>query len=123
MTKKYVAIVGSRNYNDYPLFCDNLQNTLQEWNLQSNDIIIVSGGAAGADNLAAKWANENNCQIIVFKPDWDKYGKFAGPKRNTLIIEQSDYCLAFPSKSGKGTQDSIKKAMKKKIPLKVVEID
>lgn len=73
-----LAIVGSRNYTNYPQFVNYLESALTYWTITSSDILgIISGGAQGADRMAEKWARENNIPIIIFKPDWTKWGKAA----------------------------------------------
>lgn len=115
-----VDIVGSRNYTDYKQFKTFLQDALKTW----PDVIeVVSGGAQGADAMAERWARENNIPIKIFKPDWVKFGKAAGPIRNQQIIEYASHVIAFPSKTGKGTQDSIVRATKLKRELIICPID
>jgi len=119
-----LAIVGSRDFKDYTTFEKYVNDTLIEWNLQRDEITyIVSGGAKGTDTLAEKYASNNNIHMTIYKPDWKQYGKAAGIMRNTDIIQDSDYVIAFPSKSGKGTQDSIRKATASFKKLKVIWID
>lgn len=103
-----VGIVGSRNYNDYTEFSEKIK----EWEETNNIEIdtIISGGASGADNLAKKFAIMNNKKYIEFKADWSKYGKKAGPIRNSFIVEKSDEIIAFPSKNSIGTWDTVRKA-------------
>ncbi len=84
---------------------------------------IISCLYRGTDTLAEHYAKEHEVQCVVFIPDWEKHGKKAGIMRNADIVEQSQYCIAFPSRYGKGTQDSIKRATDKKIPTKVFWID
>ena len=84
---------------------------------------IVSGGAKGADTLGEKFSKKYGLNIIIYKPNWNLHGKKAGILRNTDIVEKSTHMIAFPSKYGKGTQDSIRKAENKKIPIKVLYID
>ena len=64
-----------------------------------------------------------NFPIKIFKPDWLKYGKAAGPIRNQQIIEYATHVIAFPSKTGKGTQDSIIRAKKLNRKLIICPID
>ena len=73
--------------------------------------------------MAEQWALMYGVKTLIFKPEWDKYGKAAGPKRNVLIIENADYLIAFPSKTGKGTQNSIKLAQEKRIAISINYID
>src|SRR5690606_22296767 len=103
-----IAIIGSRTFLDYELLSDTIKNYLSENNLIIKS--VVSGGAKGADTLAEKFALENTIEMIVFKPDWKRFGKRAGFMRNTLIIENSDVVFAFWDGKSSGTKDSIEKA-------------
>ena len=119
-----LAIVGSRNFTDYDNFKLAVIKVLQEWNITLEQIDnIVSGGAKGADTLAERFSQEYQIKMVIYRPDWNLYGKRAGILRNTDIVESSTHMIAFPSRSGKGTQDSIRKAKDNKIPVKVLYID
>jgi hypothetical protein len=52
----------------------------------------------------------------------EKYGRGAGPMRNTTIIENADVVFAFPTEDSKGTRDSIRKARELKKILYVIEV-
>jgi len=106
-----LAIVGSRYMTDANLFKKLLEDFIEVYGMPE---IVISGGAPGVDTFAELWAEHNNIPTKIFKPDWNKYGKAAGPIRNTYIIEECTHVLALPSMKGKGTQDSIKKANEKK---------
>lgn len=109
-----VAIIGSRTFNDYELLC----NSLLEF---ENDItLVVSGGAKGADILGEKWAKEKNKEVLIFLPEWDKYGKSAGFKRNKDIIENSDMVFAFWDGKSSGTLNSINLAKKMNKEVKIL---
>ena len=108
-----LAIVGSRNYSNYTQACQQIDIALSQWSKSPSDVTeVVSGGAAGADKMAERWARERGIPVKVFKPDWDKHGKAAGPLRNQSIIEYATHVVAFPSREGRGTQDSISRAKK-----------
>lgn len=114
-----VAVIGSRGFSNYILFCEKLEYLTQ--NLK--DVTYVSGGAkSGGDFLIAKYCKENNLPIIEHLPDWDLHGKAAGFIRNKLIIEDADYLIAFWNLESKGTEHSIILARQKGIPIKIVEI-
>ena len=82
-----LGVVGSRHFNNYPFLCEILK-----W----YDIsAIISGGAKGADSLAAKYAMENNMPLKEFQAEWDKLGKAAGPICNRKIVEAADEIVAF----------------------------
>jgi hypothetical protein len=115
-----IAIVGSRDFADYEFLKSKVNSFLDEYESQENDsIIIVSGGAKGADSLAEQYAKEYGYETLILKPDWKQYGRSAGILRNTDIVENADILIAFPTKSSIGTWDSIRKAKAKKIPVYV----
>ena len=112
-----IGIVGSRGFEDYESLC----RELVFFNKFYGPIMqIVSGGAAGADSLGAKFALEHNIELVFYKPDWKKYGKAAGMIRNTYIVKNSDFVFAFWDGKSKGTKDSIEKSKKLNIPIKVI---
>ena len=112
-----LAIIGSRGFDDYELVKSVLSDYVNKVTM------VVSGGAKGADSLGEKWANENNIQTLIFKPDWKKYGKKAGHLRNTDIIQNCDMCVAFWDGVSTGTNDSIKKAKKFGKEVKIINYE
>lgn len=106
-----VGVIGSRDFSDYALMCKTLSN----YKISS----IVSGGARGADKLAARFAKENNIKLKEFIPDWT-IGKHAGFLRNSEIVNESDIIIAFWDGKSNGTLDSIKKAKKQKKVVVVI---
>lgn len=99
----FCLVVGSRTFNDYQLMSEKLDKIL----CNKQKIIIVSGGAKGADSLAEKYAKEHEYPCVVFKADWSK-GKSAGFKRNEemhqFIAHAKDRgCVAFHQNNSKGT--------------------
>lgn len=69
---------------------------------------LVSGGCAGADTGAERWARNKQIPIKRFLPDWAKLGKSAGPLRNKEMAEYADSCVVFDG--GRGTADMALKA-------------
>jgi predicted Rossmann fold nucleotide-binding protein DprA/Smf involved in DNA uptake len=103
-----LAIVGSRHFTNFDLLEQCINQMIQGTDQKITK--IISGGAKGADHLAEKFAKKYGIEIIVHHADWEKYGKSAGPKRNTLIVDSCDVLVAFPSKDSRGTWDSVTKA-------------
>lgn len=105
------AVVGSRGFNDQTLF----DSVMSEFSPSA----IISGGADGADSMAAEYAKKNGIELVEFLPDWKQHGSAAGPIRNKMIIEAADMCIAFWDGKSRGTLNSINLAKKKGIPVYV----
>lgn len=84
-----LSITGSRSIS---ISLDEIKTYLPE-----QTTCIVSGGASGVDTIASQFAKANNLELMVIRPDYNKFDnkRFAPLARNTEIISQSDYCLFF----------------------------
>jgi hypothetical protein len=69
---------------------------------------IVSGGARGPDSHGEVIAKANNIPVKQFIPDWHKYGKGAGFRRNAAMAEYADALIAVWDGKSKGTAHMIK---------------
>lgn len=85
-------------------------------------VLVITGGARGADAMGEAWALEHKIELKVFLPEYKKHGKRAPLLRNTDIIKECTHLLAFPHKDGSGTQDAIRKAMKMDKIVSVVHL-
>ena len=101
-----LAIVGSREFENYDLLCAEVAKIRETQKIE----LIVSGGAKGADTLAKKYAALNHIPLMEFLPDYERYGRGAPLQRNTLIVQNANWVLAFVTASSKGTWDTIRKA-------------
>lgn len=79
----YCLIVGSRSFSDYELFVAKCDLLLRNW----GSVVIVSGGARGADALAKRYAVDRGYCYMEFPADWDTYGRRAGYIRNRAMHE------------------------------------
>ena len=94
-----ILITGGRDYNNSTYLASVLKKLHKEFHITE----IIHGDARGADTLAERWGQANNIKTTPYPAKWNKYGKAAGPIRNTemLIKEKPDLVIAFPG--GKGT--------------------
>ena len=103
-----VIVAGGRDFNDYKLLKETLDNFQQEY---GNITEVVSGTAKGVDKLGEQYANENNIPIKRFVPDWEGLGKKAGHVRNKKMgdyaKEHNGMLVAFWDKRSKGTKGMI----------------
>ena len=101
-----VIIAGSRDFTNYSFLveiCDKILKKVTE------EIIIVSGTARGADTLALKYADQKGFKTEKYPADWDKYGKSAGHIRNAVMADVGDTLIAFWDGKSPGTKDMIQK--------------
>lgn len=101
-----VIIAGSRNETNYAVVKNAIE--LSEYRITK----IISGGCRGVDKFGEQYAKENNIPCRVFKADWAKYGKAAGPKRNRAMVEEADALIAILYPGSRGTRDMIRTALK-----------
>lgn len=120
-----LAIVGWRGFTDYDKFCQIIDDINQTYKVLDNVKSIVSGGAVGTDTLAARFAKDNNIELLELKPNWrpnGAYNRNAGLERNEEIIKAADIVIAFDSIEARGTKNSIKHAKKMNKKLYIISI-
>ena len=104
-----VIIAGSRSISNYEIVC----KTIEESTFELSE--VVSGGAQGIDLLGERYAKEHSKPIKQFIPDWDKYGKSAGPRRNELMALYSEALIYIYDGKSKGTKNMIELAKRYKL--------
>jgi hypothetical protein len=82
---------------------------------------VVSGTAKGADTLGELWAFQNNIPVKTFEPNWDKFGKAAGPIRNGQMKDYADAAIVFIWDRSRGSANMIAQMKKANKPVFVVE--
>lgn len=118
-----LIIAGSRSFNNYKLLKQEVEKYIVELGVDINDVIVVSGGARGADTLGEMFALENLLKIEYYTALWERYGKQAGYKRNVEMGDNADALIAFWDGESKGTLHMINymKALNK--PVKIILFD
>lgn len=97
---KILCVCGSRAFGNRQLVVDFI-NRLRP------DTCVLSGGAPGVDRWAADAARARGLACVVINADWDRYGRQAGMRRNDIMAEICDGCVAFWDGRSRGTQNMI----------------
>jgi hypothetical protein len=85
--------------------------------MQTELVVIHGGCPTGADRAAHDWTKERpGVQEEIFQADWNRYGKMAGPFRNTMMADSgADLVLAFWDGKSRGTENMIRKARERNL--------
>ena len=115
-----ITIGGCRDYNDYNEFKKFVDDYIKQ--LNTDEIIIISGHCSGVDMMAERYAEEKGLKTEIFPADWKRYGKAAGPVRNKTMVDNCDRVIAFWDNKSRGTASLIKYAEKmgKEIVIKII---
>ncbi len=113
-----LAVVGSRGFTNKQVIWHELMHYLT---VTKGDLAIVSGGARGVDSLAAEFAREHRLKLLELLPEWDRYGRSAGFKRNHTIWAYADSGIAFWDGHSKGTAHSFQIARDTGKPLRIID--
>lgn len=116
-----ILISGSRDWNEKK----KIKQTLECY---PNAFIIV-GDCKGADKLAIEVAEELSLDYIVFKANWNAFGRAAGPIRNQGMVdylihqEGSKLVIAFHEDfaRSKGTKNLVNVALCQHLEIKYVK--
>lgn len=112
-------ITGSRGITDrqFVYKCLDAVYEKRKFNL------LLHGGAKGVDSIAGEWASKKGISVLYFKPDWERYGRSAGLRRNTIMSKECDFGVALWDGKSKGTKDAIKKLRLKNKLYKVFKTE
>jgi SLOG family YspA-like protein len=114
-----LLVAGGRDYYDYRFIDKILTEWLSEQDMESQEITLVHGDAAGVDRIAAQWAKFNDLTPEPHPADWKNKGRAAGVIRNEEMIRSGiDYAILFPG--GIGTANMKKQLMMAKIEFREV---
>jgi predicted Rossmann fold nucleotide-binding protein DprA/Smf involved in DNA uptake len=100
-----VAVVGSRSVQGGPT-----AERLAHYLTHLQPALVVSGGAAGADRLAAEWARANGVPLLELRPDYAAHGAGATHRRNRAIVERADLVVLLWDGHSTGTLSTARAA-------------
>ena len=110
-----VLICGDRNWHKYLSIAARIDELPEE-------VVIITGGARGADYMASVAALAAKRDLIVIHAKWDKHGRSAGPIRNREMLDlKPKLVIAFHAHldASKGTKDCVTEAKKRGIKVEV----
>ena len=119
-----VIICGGRTELDYQVASGNIREIFTQLQIETAE--IISGGARGADKVGELFAEENGIPLKRFLPDWGRYGRGAGLKRNLQMLEyamgsENPIVIAFWNGESKGTGFTVENARQRNIPVYVID--
>jgi len=123
----YIGVVGGRDFNDKIKFYEAMVWHIAEHDYGWEDVVIVSGGATGVDTMAEQFAHKFCSEKpVIYRPDPSiieaRGFAVAAKERNQLIVNRSDYIIAFWDGKSRGTRDTINRAAKAKKPVIIIWI-
>lgn len=79
-------------------------------NMRAGDVLIVGDCPTGADALAIEWAERYDIPFDVYRADWKRLGRRAGPERNARMVAEGKptEAHAFPTDLSRGTWDCVR---------------
>lgn len=112
--RKSVVVAGSRSIVD--CFDDEVAQRIV-WSFIDGAPFeigeIVSGGANGVDTIAEEYAQEHGFPLHVMEvtdKEWEKWGSFAGPRRNAEMAKYADAVIVIRINDSAGSTNMIKEA-------------
>lgn len=110
-----VLVCGGRDYGNSAKVYTYL-DMLAAWHGQ---LMVITGGARGADLIAESWARQRQHIYVGFPAQWDKYGKRAGMARNAEMAALSGAQLVVAFYGGRGTRNMVNTAASMDPPIPV----
>ena len=121
-----IIIAGSRHITDYQVLKNVMNRIFRDRN--TRNLTVISGTAAGADQLGEEFAKRNQLKLCRFPADWETYGRAAGPKRNEemarfAVSDRSEGILvALWDGKSPGTKNMISTAKKYGLETHVIHV-
>lgn len=99
-----VLVCGGRDFQDQAKLWAALDDL-------TGVVLVIHGGARGADSLGGAWAVARGIPVEVFPADWAKHRKKAGILRNIQMLTDGKPDLVVAAPGGRGTEDMVRRAV------------
>lgn len=107
----FVLAYGGRDYTDRLKVAQALSV------IRTSNLVLVQGGAKGADRLAKEWAFNFGVPCLTMEAQWEYYGMPAGPIRNRWMANAFKFGMAVEFPGGSGTKDMRKILLNLHVPI------
>lgn len=108
-------VAGSRAITDAAI----VEKAILESGIEVTE--LVSGGAAGVDQLAEAWARQRSIPVTQFLPNWKRCGRRAALMRNVDMAKYAEACIAVWDGQSRGTYHMIRTAKSCGLRLQVCD--
>lgn len=108
-----ILIVGSRSITDFDLSSF----------VPKEASLIISGGAAGVDTLAERFADANGISKLILRPNYAHFGRAAPLKRNEQMVDLADRVVVVWDGVSRGSAHTIRYAQRKGKCVQIVRAD
>lgn len=112
-----VLVCGDRNWTDGGLVARVLASLPPV-------ALVIHGGCRGADSLGGWAARGQGIPVRIFRAEWEREGRAAGPLRNQRMLDEGrpDLVLAFHDDiaSSRGTADMIRRSLAAGVQVRLV---
>jgi hypothetical protein len=112
-----LIVAGSRDliHNQH---CVVVANAIQQWISEHGPVTrVLCGDCRGADTFGRHWAETVGVSVLRYQPDWDRYGKAAGPFRNRAMVRDADGLVVVRYRDSRGSKNVLGLAQEKGIPI------
>lgn len=113
-----IIIAGSRKLSP-----DIVDEVISLWmhrlrfDVETEGHVIFTGDSGYADKAGNNYAERNNWPLRKFPPNWNAYGKSAGPIRNAEMIKDADALILIWDGESRGSANIRELAEQKGIPI------
>jgi len=119
-----VCLFGSRDLKSVMVIATVIEGLKSAY---GDDLVVVTGGAPGADTLAHGCARIRNVRTEVIEADWNpRLGKAAGPIRNQAVVDSKLHeawgFVNKPIEQSKGSNDMKQRLALAEIPFTICQV-
>jgi hypothetical protein len=119
-----LLVCGARDWTDRALLVEVIDQAVTEHGRGQAGVVVIEGGARGADRLAGELARARGWQLEEYPADWHREGRAAGPRRNAWMLREGrpERVIAFTDDlaTSRGTADLVGRARAAGLPVLVV---